>query len=184
MSPNSPHAEAGYRIDPPRSFACAAATIPDATAAADPPLDPLVDRTVSQGLRAGPNRTDSQAGTIPNSGVLVLPRMISSGAAKPHDELGVERRDVVLQEHRALGETNPGDLDDEVFHEIRNAAERSAPTGPGLGERALEHRRDDRVQDRIQLLDRGDRRFDQVERARVAAPDQLGLRGGVECGEL
>src|SRR5690242_10146668 len=48
--------------------------MPDATAAADPPLDPLVERSRSQGLRVGPNRAGSQAGAIPNSGVLVLPR--------------------------------------------------------------------------------------------------------------
>src|SRR6266496_229574 len=49
--------------------------MPDATAAAEPPLDPLVERPVSHGLRTGPNSTGSQAGAIPNSGVLVLPRM-------------------------------------------------------------------------------------------------------------
>src|SRR5689334_2692724 len=49
--------------------------MPDATAAAEPPLDPLVERPVSHGLRVGPNSTGSQAGAIPNSGVLVLPRI-------------------------------------------------------------------------------------------------------------
>src|SRR2546427_9792517 len=49
--------------------------MPDATAAADPALDPLVERPVSHGLRTGPNSTGSHAGAIPNSGVLVLPRM-------------------------------------------------------------------------------------------------------------
>src|SRR5436305_13716395 len=76
LSPNSPHADAGYRIDPPRSLAWAAATMPEATAAADPPLEPLVDRSVSHGLRVGPKRVGSHVGTMPNSGVLVLPRMI------------------------------------------------------------------------------------------------------------
>src|SRR5262245_66025137 len=72
---NSPHADAGYRSEPPRSLPCANGTIPDATAAADPPLDPLVERRVSHGLRAGPNSAGSHAGAIPHSGVLVLPRM-------------------------------------------------------------------------------------------------------------
>jgi hypothetical protein len=45
--------------------------MPDATAAAEPPLDPLVDSCGSHGLRTGPNSTGSQAGAIPNSGVLV-----------------------------------------------------------------------------------------------------------------
>src|SRR2546423_12668238 len=49
--------------------------MPDATAAAEPPLDPLVERAVSHGLRTGPNSTGSHAGAMPNSGVLVLPTM-------------------------------------------------------------------------------------------------------------
>jgi hypothetical protein len=42
------------RIDPPPSFACATGTMPLATAAAEPPLDPPVTRVVSHGLRLGP----------------------------------------------------------------------------------------------------------------------------------
>src|SRR5215471_890501 len=72
---NTPHADAGYRSDPPRSLPCANGTMPAATAAADPPLDPLVDRSTSQGLRVGPNRTGSHAGASPNSGVFVLTTM-------------------------------------------------------------------------------------------------------------
>src|SRR5229473_61351 len=49
--------------------------MPDATAAEDPPLEPLVERVVSHGLAVGPNSVGSQAGAIPNSGVLVLPTM-------------------------------------------------------------------------------------------------------------
>src|SRR5207302_6159019 len=77
LRPNSPHADAGKRMEPPRSLACAPGTMPDATAAAEPPLDPLVDRRTSQGLRVGPNRTGSHVGTRPNSGVLVLPTITS-----------------------------------------------------------------------------------------------------------
>ena len=51
--------------------------MPDATAAAEPPLDPLVEWSVDQGLRVGPYSSGSQAGAIPNSGVLVRPRMIN-----------------------------------------------------------------------------------------------------------
>ena len=35
-----PHIDAGNRMDPPMSFPCATATMPDATAAALPPLEP------------------------------------------------------------------------------------------------------------------------------------------------
>src|SRR5690349_21206071 len=54
FKPTSPHSLAGMRIDPPPSFACAIGTIPEATAAAEPPLEPPVERDVSHGLRAGP----------------------------------------------------------------------------------------------------------------------------------
>src|SRR5215468_11894983 len=43
LSANRPQADAGYRREPPRSLPCANGTMPDATAAAEPPLDPLVD---------------------------------------------------------------------------------------------------------------------------------------------
>src|SRR5207249_546723 len=52
--PTSPHSLAGMRIEPPPSFACAAGTIPEATAAAEPPLDPPGDRVLSHGFRVGP----------------------------------------------------------------------------------------------------------------------------------
>ena len=58
-------------------MACAIGTMPDATAALDPPLDPAVVREVSHGLRVGPNNDGSQCGYMPNSGVFVLPRITS-----------------------------------------------------------------------------------------------------------
>ena len=44
LSPNSPHALAGMRIEPPPSPACPNGTMPDATAAPLPPLDPPGER--------------------------------------------------------------------------------------------------------------------------------------------
>ncbi len=40
LSPTSPQHDAGMRIEPPPSFACATGTMPLATAAADPPDEP------------------------------------------------------------------------------------------------------------------------------------------------
>ena len=71
--PTRPHAEAGMRIEPPPSLACAIGTIPDATATAEPPLEPPGERDVSHGLRQGPYASGSVVGRIPSSGVLVLP---------------------------------------------------------------------------------------------------------------
>ena len=42
------------RIEPPPSLACATGTMPDATAAAEPPLEPPVEWSGLQGLRVGP----------------------------------------------------------------------------------------------------------------------------------
>ena len=56
LKPKRPQQEAGMRIEPPPSEACATASIPSATAAAAPPDEPPLLRVVSNGLRVGPNR--------------------------------------------------------------------------------------------------------------------------------
>ena len=76
LSPNKPQQDAGIRIDPPPSLACAIGTMRAATAAAEPPLDPPVVLSKSQGLWAGPNRCGSVVAVKPNSGVFVLATMI------------------------------------------------------------------------------------------------------------
>ncbi len=54
LSPTSPQHDAGIRIDPPPSLACAIGTTPAATIAAEPPLEPPAERPVSHGLRVAP----------------------------------------------------------------------------------------------------------------------------------
>src|SRR5205814_7447595 len=56
--PTTPHSLAGMRIDPPTSFACSAGTRRAATAAAEPPLAPPVQRLGSHALRVGPSASD------------------------------------------------------------------------------------------------------------------------------
>src|SRR6266852_7736112 len=56
FSPNTPQHDAGMRIEPPPSLAWAIATMPAATATAEPPLDPPVLRVGSQGFLLGPNK--------------------------------------------------------------------------------------------------------------------------------
>ena len=75
FNPTRPQHDAGMRIDPPPSLAWAAGTMPDATAAAEPPEDPPVECSVFQGLREGPKRRGSAVGRMPSSGVLVLPQI-------------------------------------------------------------------------------------------------------------
>ena len=75
LRPTRPQFDAGVRIEPPPSLALAAGTILAATAAAEPPLEPLDVRSRSHGLRVGPNSSGSVTLVTPSSGVLVLPKM-------------------------------------------------------------------------------------------------------------
>ena len=72
---------AGMRIEPPPSPAWPSATMPDATAAAVPPLEPPGERPGSHGLRVGPYAVGSVVGSKPSSGALVLP-MTTKPAAR------------------------------------------------------------------------------------------------------
>src|SRR6516225_9393270 len=73
LSPTSPHALAGMRIEPPPSAACATGTMPLATAPADPPDDPPVECPGCHGLRAGGKLFGSVVTLVPSSGTLVRP---------------------------------------------------------------------------------------------------------------
>src|SRR5262245_9749977 len=75
--PNSPQQDAGMRIEPPPSPPPAIGTIRLATAAADPPLDPPLMRSVFHGFRVGPNSSGSVYGVSPSSGVPVFPSATS-----------------------------------------------------------------------------------------------------------
>ena len=66
-------------MEPPPSPPDAMGTMPDATAAAEPPLDPPLVRSISHGLRVGPYNSGSVIPIKPNSGVLVLPMAINPG---------------------------------------------------------------------------------------------------------
>jgi hypothetical protein len=72
LSPTRPQHDDGMRIDPPPSLACAIGAMPEATAAAAPPLDPPGVWSVFHGLRVTPSASLSVKDTAPNSGVAVL----------------------------------------------------------------------------------------------------------------
>ena len=77
LRPKSPQHDAGMRIEPPPSVAWAIGSMPAATAAAAPPLEPPALWSSFHGLRVGPNRRGSVDGARPISGVLVLPATTS-----------------------------------------------------------------------------------------------------------
>ena len=82
FNPTSPQHEAGMRMEPPPSLACANGTMPAATAAAEPPLDPPGEWSVFHGLRVGPHASGSVVGSAPNSGLLVRPAITRPAALK------------------------------------------------------------------------------------------------------
>ena len=69
-------------MEPPPSLACANGTMPLATAAAEPPLDPPGERLVSQGLWVAPQASGSVVGTLPSSGLLVRPAITKPASRK------------------------------------------------------------------------------------------------------
>src|SRR5262245_19504628 len=68
------------RMLPPPSEALANGTIPAATAAAAPPLDPPDVRSSAHGLRVAPQANGCVVGRLPISGVFVRPAMTSPAA--------------------------------------------------------------------------------------------------------
>src|SRR6201990_329152 len=73
--PNTPEADAGIRIEPPPSLACATGRMRPPAAAAAPPAEPPEECARFQGLRVGPCRRDSVVGIRPNSGLELLPNI-------------------------------------------------------------------------------------------------------------
>ena len=68
---------AGWRMEPPVSEPRAPGTMPEATAAAEPPEEPPAVRVVSQGLRVGPKMERSVPEPMANSSRLALPMMMA-----------------------------------------------------------------------------------------------------------
>lgn len=68
------------RIEPPMSLPWPMGTMPAATAAAEPPLEPPAERSVSHGLRVGPYARGSVVIEPASSGVFVRPTMIKPAA--------------------------------------------------------------------------------------------------------
>ena len=82
LSPTSAHSDDGMRIDPPPSLAWAIGTMPAATAAAEPPLEPPAEWPGFHGLRVGRWAAGSVVMVVPNSGTLVRPRTTNPAARK------------------------------------------------------------------------------------------------------
>src|SRR5712671_7287744 len=82
FNPNTPDADAGIRIEPPPSLACATGRMRAATAAPAPPDEPPEECARFHGFRVGPNSRDSVVGSNPNSGLELLPKMVTPVSRK------------------------------------------------------------------------------------------------------
>ena len=71
--PTTPQQEAGTRIEPPMSEPVAHGVMPDATAAADPPLEPPTSKAGFHGLRVTPHIRLCVQNGMENSGVSPRP---------------------------------------------------------------------------------------------------------------
>jgi hypothetical protein len=96
LRPGSPQNAQGIRIEPPPSVPSARGTMPAASAAALPPLEPPGVLEGSQGLRVTPVSRLSVTPFQPSSGVVVLPgrmaperrRAATTGASSSHAPSG------------------------------------------------------------------------------------------------
>src|SRR5258708_32004585 len=82
FNPNTPDAEAGMRIEPPPSLACAKGRMRAATAAPAPPDEPPDECARLHGFRVAPNNRDSVVGINPNSGLEVFPKIARPASRK------------------------------------------------------------------------------------------------------
>ena len=151
LRPTRPQLEAGMRIEPPPSLAWAIGTMPAATAAPEPPLEPPVERSRSQGLRVGAvgarlgGRQDAQLGRVR------LADRDQAGGAEALRQVGVDRGAEValLQVAHAEVQRLAGECGAEVLEQEGDALE--GPVGklareppPALPRRAGGSRRSPR----------------------------------------
>ena len=151
--PTSPQALAGMRIDPPPSLPWASGTIPAATAAALPPLDPPVECPVFHGLRRRRRRRAARSSRGSRTRACSSCRRTRSRRCRKR--VG-EHRVLVLdpagvaQERRPLVHRVAGRVAREVLQQHRHAAERPVGELAGRGlARLLEQRRDHGVELRV-----------------------------------
>ena len=78
--PNVPQNPAGIRMEPPVSEPSAIGTMPAATAAAEPPLDPPVMRPGAHGFPVRPHAETVFVPPAASSCWLVLPKKIASAS--------------------------------------------------------------------------------------------------------
>ncbi len=186
FSPTSPLALAGIRIEPPPSFAWATGTMPAAVAAPDPPLEPPVEREVSQGLRLAPWASGSVVGKNSELGRVRLADHHEPGGAKALGQVRVDGGSKIRVFERLISEVKglARVRGAEILEQKGNALERAVgQRALRLGQPLLVELVDDCVDLGVDPLSALDRGFDELRRADVATADELRLSGCIESGE-
>ncbi len=187
FSPKRPQQLAGMRIEPPPSLPWATGTMPEATAAAEPPEDPPLECSVSQGLRVGPKASGSVVIDGPELGGVGTAEDDKAGPLEPLHEEAVPAGPVAgrLREGGplAVGLARLGGA--EVLQQDRHPSER--PVGQlarRLARGPRETAVDDGVQGRVALFD-ASRSRPRRARGREISPGatRCGLRGRVLPGQ-
>ena len=192
--PTSAQHAAGIRSDPPPSEPVAHGTIPDATAAADPPEEPPGVRVVSQGLRVTPFAAVAVHGKIISSGTLVIPIGIAPARAQPPDDLAVGRlrgpneRDPRVIDWPATGMSSLIAIGTPASSLSSPPDTAPPPTesghGVGRGERLVGHRHAERVQLRVDRLDPRQEQLDELTRFQIAAAHHVRERARPGEGQV
>ena len=185
LSPGSPQNAHGIRIEPPPSVPSASGTMPAASAAELPPLEPPGVFRRSHGLRVTPVSALSVTPFQPSSGVVVLPGSTAperrseatTGASSSHGPAGS-----IAVEPRSVGQplvTSRSLIDDRhaVERPGRLAAAPALLGGARLGQRRLAVDEAERVELAVALRDPRQgrlRRLDGRALARAVGGDELG----------
>src|SRR6185312_12009859 len=166
----------------PPSLAWAKGTIPDATAAAAPPLDPPGVRVVSHGLWVAPHATGSVVGTAELRAVRAAGDH-QPGRTVAADECRVGIGDNVRLHERDVAVADPLPLvrGEEILDEERHAAERAVRKIGACGGLAgvVEPADHDCVEGRIDTFYALDRSFEQLARRDLARRDERRLIGRI-----
>ncbi len=174
------------RIEPPPSVACAMGTMPAATAAAEPPLDPPALCSSFHGIaRRAEQRAAPSRGRCPSSGVLVLPRKTRPARFR-RAVISLSWSDHEILEQRAA-EAGHGArvVGAEVFQEVRHPGEGARRQAGRDGRASLVVQAQDHGVDLAVLrLDLGDGGIEQLGCAHRALLDQRRQAQPVVAREL
>ena len=189
LIPNRPQNAAGMRIEPPPSEPRATPTMPVATAAPVPPLEPPGVWSSDHGLRVAPKASDSVNGKIVSSGTCVLPMTIAPASRSARTTSASRSRGPAVRQ-RAPRRDLAGDVG-VVLDRHRHAEQRAPIAGAaariglvGLHQGAVGEHHAEGVELGVRLPDALERRLDELARRDLAGGHQARLLGGAGEAEV